>query len=269
MKCDLSIELLNGYLDGELDKEQKAEIEKHLKECEVCRKELEELRQLDEHVRTAEVEEPSREFIFNINRRVLEKIKKKSRFRLFRLSPVLVPVTVALLVFIILININQPVGFASLDDRILYVEVETKKDLDIEIPKAGFVREEVYAKGVVAKEKKALTAPTVPSMAKARDVEVFDHAKKGEARAFGTEAQDEIISTTVVQELQIPRDRIVRAIVDSNGKILKVATGNTIIPEKDTMLENRLQGQQLSPPTVAGRKTQLYVDLTQEKVTEK
>ena len=83
MKCDLSIELLNGYLDGELDKEHKAEIEKHLKECEVCRKELEELRQLDEHVRTVEIEEPSREFIFNINRRVLEKVKKKSRFRFF------------------------------------------------------------------------------------------------------------------------------------------------------------------------------------------
>jgi anti-sigma factor RsiW len=71
MKCDLSIELLSGYLDGELDKKQKAEIEKHLKECEVCRKELEELRQLDEHVRIAEVEEPSREFIFNINHQFL------------------------------------------------------------------------------------------------------------------------------------------------------------------------------------------------------
>ena len=71
MKCDLSIELLNGYLDGELDKKQKAEIEKHLKECEVCRKELEELRKLDENIRTAEIEETSREFIFNINHRVL------------------------------------------------------------------------------------------------------------------------------------------------------------------------------------------------------
>ncbi|MCK4251162.1 zf-HC2 domain-containing protein [candidate division WOR-3 bacterium] len=268
MKCDLRVELLSGYLDGELDKKQKAEIEKHLKECEACRKELEELRQLDEHVRTAEIEEPSREFIFNINRRVLEKVKKKPRFRLFRFSPILAPAAVALLVFVVLININRPVSFASLDERILYAEVEAKKELDIEIPKAGFAREEVYAKGVVVKEKKALTTSKVPTMAKARDVEVFDHAKKGEAGALGIEAQDEIISLTEVQELQIPRDRIVRAIVDSNGKILKVATGNTIIPERDTMLENRLQGQQLSPPLVKGKRTQLYIDLTQEKVTK-
>ena len=89
------------------------------------------------------------------------------------------------------------------------------------------------------------------------------------AEAEPPAVSDEVRERLSVEVLQIPADKVVRAIVDSTGKVVKVATGNSMIPEKDTMLENRLQGKQLSPPSVAGRRAQLYVDFTQKKETEK
>jgi hypothetical protein len=251
MKCDLPRELLSGYLDGELDREQKAEVEKHLRECERCRNELEELKQLDQQVRTLAIEEPSREFFFQLNRRIMQKVKKKPRSSLFRFSPILVPVAAAALVLIVLLNIQQPMRLVSLDDRILYAEVETKKDLDLQIPELGVVEETLEEKKVMAEGKARYSTATAK--------------REAVIEAEPPAMQDEAVGVLSVEALQIPMDKVVRAIVDSTGKIVKVATGNTIIPEKDTMLENRLQGQQLSPPTVAGRRAQLYVDFTQKE----
>lgn len=255
MKCDLPRELLSGYLDGELDSERKKQVEKHLKGCERCRHELAELRQLDQQVRTVEIEEPSREFIFSVNRRIMEKVKSKPRFSMFRLSPILVPVAVAALVLIVLINIQQPMRLASLDDRILYAEVEPRKDLDLQIPELGVVEKRSEGKEIRA-GKKALYRP---AMAKQEAV----------AEAKPPAVSDEVVEKLSAELSEIPADKVVRAIVDSTGRVVKVATGNSVIPERDTMLENRLQGQQLSPPTVAGRRAQLYVDFTQKKETEK
>jgi hypothetical protein len=251
MKCEVPRELLSGYLDGELDRKQKAELEKHLRECEQCRNELEELKRLDQQVRTSEIEEPSRDFFFQLNRRIMQKVKKKPRVSLFRLSPILVPVAAAALVLIVLLNIQQPTRLVSLDDRILYAEVETRKDLDLQIPELGVVEEIAREKGVVP-EGKVRYRPA----AKKREVVIA---------AEPPAVQDEAVGVLSVEALQIPADKIVRAIVDSTGRIVKVATGNTIIPEKDTLLENKLQGQQISPPTVAGRRAQLYVDFTQKQ----
>ncbi len=251
MKCSLPIELLSGYLDGELNKKQEAELKKHLKKCQRCRNELEELRQLDQYVKTLEIEEPSREFFFALNRRVMQKIKKKSKFFFFRFSQILVPVAVAALVLIVLVNIHQPTRLVSLNDRILYAEIEKTEDLDLQIPELGVVQKVLEEKEVAVVKKRT----HVLSAAKREDIEEAEPA----------EVKDEVVGVLSIEALQIPQDKVVRAIVDSTGKIVKVATGNTIIPEKDTMLENRLQGQQLSPPTVAGRRAQLYIDFTQKQ----
>lgn len=251
MKCDLPRELLSGYLDGELDRAQKEEVEQHLRECEKCRNELMELERLDQQVRTLEVEEPSREFFFQLNRRIMQQVKKKPKSELFRLSPILVPVAAAALVLIILFNIQQPMRLVSLDDRVLYAKVETKKDLDMRIPKLGIVEETTEEKEPMAEKKARYTAAP---------------AKREAVIAAEPPARhDEAIGVLSVEALQIPADKVVRAIVDSTGKIVKVATGNTIIPERDTMLENRLQGQQVSPPTVAGRRALLYIDFTRKE----
>jgi hypothetical protein len=78
---------------------------------------------------------------------------------------------------------------------------------------------------------------------------------------------DEYLKTMSLEQIAIPDDRVVRAIIDTDGVVVKVATGNTMLPERDTMLENRLQGQQLKPATVSGKKAQIYVDFTQTEET--
>jgi hypothetical protein len=272
MTCDVSGELLSGYLDGELDEKQKKELEEHLKTCQICRDELEELKKVDEYIRSLEVEEPSREFIFNLNHRIIARVKKKSWFPFFRFSPILVPATVAILVLIILVNIQQPSRLAGLDDRIIYVETERKRaelDFAVDLETAGKVAEKraVAAERVVAKKEK-MAAPSVPPISKAKGAIIREPEEMRDedlVRGGAGAVSGEFFSTVSMEELEIPKDRVVRAIIDTTGKVVKVATGNTIIPEKDTMLENRLQGQQLAPAVIRGRKTQLYVDLTQRK----
>jgi hypothetical protein len=88
-------------------------------------------------------------------------------------------------------------------------------------------------------EEKAAAAP----LAQTRDAEADQPHDLAEAEAIA-----------------IPTEGVVRAIIDSTGTVIKVATGHTRIPEKDTMLENTLSGQQLAPPLIAGRKKQVYVD---------
>jgi len=276
MKCREERELLSGYLDGELNDEQRRKVERHLAECASCKKELEELKQLDEYVRTVEIEEPTREFVFSLTRKVMQNVKKKPRFSFFRLTPMLVPITVAILVIIVLANIDQPGKFVSLDDRVIYAETETtKRDLDLHVPELSVTRrtpaEAPKDKRTILAEKKASVAapPSAPAVAKAKVSEEIGDKREAEGTAVSDaeERMEEISATDVeyVEELEIPRDIVVRAIVDSNGRILKVATGNSIVPEKDTVLENRLQGQQLKPPVIRGRRTQLYVDFTQKK----
>lgn len=250
MKCDIPIELLSGYLDGELDEKQMAVVEKHLKECQSCRQELEELKRVDGYVKTQEVEEPSRDFIFTLNRRVMERVRKKPRPFLVRLTPVFAPAAIAVLLLIILMNTVPRQRLIGMDSRILYADIKTEREEEI------FMAQPHAARAPKAKEKMyeeragvgAAPAGLLVSEAE-KKIEAVD-----EAMVYDFEVH--------VVQLDIPKDKVVRAIVDSTGKVLKVATGNTILPEKDTMLENRLEGQQLPPPTVAGRRTQLYVDFT-------
>lgn len=253
MKCDISIELLSGYLDGELDEKQKAVVEKHLRECQSCQNELEELKLLNEYIKVQEIEEPSREFFFGVNRRVMEKIIKKPRSFVMRWTPIFAPVAVALLVLVVVINTIPQKRFVGIDSRILYAEIKHEEEVELRKAKVYAPRAPVAKEKISEEGKGALAAPEILAISEA--------AKK-------PKVVDEAVITDLevsMDQLAIPRDRVIRAIVDSTGRVLKVATGNTIVPEKDTMLENRLEGQQLSPPTIAGRKTQVYVDLTPTK----
>ncbi|HEX7319217.1 MAG TPA: hypothetical protein VF399_02530, partial [bacterium] len=87
-------------------------------------------------------------------------------------------------------------------------------------------------------------------------------ADEVETMTAGTGGQG---APAAVAQLEVPKNQVVRAIVDSTGKIIKVVTGNTIVPEEDTILEKQLEGQQMAPPTVRGRRTQMYVDLSEPK----
>jgi hypothetical protein len=250
MSCDVSIELLSGYLDGELEDEQQVFIEKHLKQCHRCRNILRDLTLMDEQIRTQKFEEPSREFFFGVNRRIMDRIKKRKPFFIFRYTPVFVPAAVAILLFIVLINISQHERMIGINDKVLYAEITPRKELELQIPESKIADVKEERNKIIAKTGTRAgiseRTPTAPEVAKAATCD-----KAGELYTLDDEG-----------ELQVPRDRITRAIIDSTGRVIKVATGNSILPERDTVMENRLQGQQLNAPTIAGKKTQMYVDFT-------
>ena len=271
MKCDLPIELLSGYLDEELSKEELARVEKHLNQCAACRKELEELRQLDQNIKKAAAEEPSREFVFNLNRQVMEKIRKRRRFSLFRFAPVFVPVAVAILALIIVVNLPEASKPVGLDHQVLYREVEEWKEVTLEMPEVSSGREPAPKKGLIMKDAEFAKEPSPPVAAKSKTYRAAEEEISGGMGdgLYEKIDADEYLRTVSIEQIAIPDDRVVRAIVDTKGIVIKVATGNTIQPERDTMLENRLQGQQLKPATVSGKKAQIFVDLTQiEEPTE-
>ena len=54
-------ELISSYSDKELDREQRKRVEKHLEECEECRKEFEEMRKFEEVMSKMELKRPPKE----------------------------------------------------------------------------------------------------------------------------------------------------------------------------------------------------------------
>jgi anti-sigma factor RsiW len=251
MKCELSIELLSGYLDGELDDKQKAVVEKHLKECQSCRQELESLKHLNNYVKEQDIPQPSRDFVFTLNRRIMEKIRKKSRPLFIRLAPVYAPVFAAALVLIVVVHSISGQKRIGLESRVLYAETEPEKQVAVNMPEPRIVQPPRAEDKMAVGGKGLLAAPKTAAAERA--------ARKPEVD------EERMVSELEESIIEIPRDMVIRAIVDSTGKIVKVATGNTIVPEKDTMLENRLQGQHLSPPRIAGKRAQVYIDFTAEK----
>ena len=240
MKCDLPIELLSGYLDGELDDEQKMRVERHLKECPACQEELKALKQIDDHVRDRVYEEPSREFVFTLNRRVMDRVRVSPRQSLFRFFPVFAPVAAAAVILIVLINISPSTKIAQIDDRMVYQQVMPRPAVPVSIPEPKVTRVSVSKKRTaLANEEKTAAG----QLAQTRDAEA-----------------DELHELVETEAIPVPTEGVVRAIIDSTGTVIKVARGNSRIPEKDTMLENSLSGQQLAPPRIAGKKKQVYVD---------
>jgi uncharacterized Zn finger protein (UPF0148 family) len=247
MKCDLPIELLSGYLDGELDEQQKAQVEAHLKTCPVCQEELETLRQIDEHVRDRVYEEPSREFVFAINRRVMDKVRKTPRRSFFRLTPIFAPAAAALLILVILVKISPSKRIIDMTDRMIYQELEPRHEPVVSIPEPRITQVATVKKQAV-REDKEKAAPL--RLEESRRAEVEEIIGMDELKAMAK------------------REQVVRAIIDTSGKIIKVATGSTLIPETDTVLENQLSGQHVAPAVIAGKKQQIYLDFAAEEDKE-
>lgn len=247
MKCDLPVELLSGYLDGELDEQQKAQVEEHLKTCPACQEELAALRRMDEYVRDGVYEEPSREFVFTLNRRVMDRVRKAPRARFLKLTPIFAPAAAALLILIILINISPSKRIIGMTDQVAFQEIEPRPAPAVSIPEPTIATVTTSAKRAVRRD-----------AAKAAPIEALE-ARREEA--------DEYLARE--RPLGVVRsEQVVRAIIDTSGTIIKVATGNTLVPEKDTMLENQLSGQQMTPAVIAGKKQQIYLDFPAEESKE-
>jgi hypothetical protein len=247
MKCDLPVELLSGYLDGELDELQKTQVEAHLRTCPDCQEELEALRQIDVHVRDRVYEEPSREFVFTLNRHVMDKVRVAPRARLFKLTPIFAPAAAALLILIILINVSPSKRSIGMTDQVLYQEIEPRPEPTVSLPEPSIARVTTSKKHAALHDKEKAAPMRLE-------------------RATSTEA--EAISDLDELKASVPREQVVRAIVDTSGTIIKVATGNTLMPEKDSMLESQLSGKQVAPAVIAGRKQLMYLEVAAEEAKE-
>lgn len=254
MKCELPIELLSAYLDGELSEHEKARVEAHLKDCAACREQLSALERIDKGLGEGVYEEPSREFIFGLNRRVMERIRPAPRRRLFRFAPIFAPVAAVILILVVLIEISPSKRMVGVTDRIAYKKITARQQIQMSIPEP----EIAPAPEPVATMRMAKASEeTAPS----------EKLEEAPAAAGIAETSDEMADIDEAIMVVPARAQVVRAIIDTTGTIIKVATGNTLIPEKDTVLEKELAGQQLAPPTIEGKKKQVYFELapTQEK----
>ena len=247
MKCDLPIELLNGYLDGELDEHEKALVETHLKTCPSCQRELDLLKQIDGQLRTRTYEEPTREFTFALNQRVMDKIHTR-RLSFFRFTPVLAPVAAALLILIILMNTRASGRIAGITDRIEYKATQTHPVQLSSVPELGTKETPGAEKGITRAESEIKLAAKPAERSSARE-------------------EDEILMDKK-EAIPYAREQVVRAIIDTTGTIIKVATGNTLVPERDTMLEKQLAGRKVSAMGVTGGKQQVYLEVAAEPETE-
>lgn len=294
MRCKLSIEQFSAYLDNELDEKQRLLVENHLRECPECRAELEELKSCDRILKLREIEEPTNKFQLGFENRVLDKVRKKARPAWgWRLSPILVPVaSAALVIFVVLASREKAQPLVGVDELIPYSPTKTAHpDDDLSFaatPKADREKDEMsnrslQAEGLkegAAKKSEAVTeekspvtvsksaSPSLPAagLAAPPATTATPSPSAGKYRDEELLTGDGLARTQAkMAELNIPKNKVVRAIVDSTGRVVRVATGNTIQPEEDKQLEEQLEGQQLAPRSAAGQKQNLmYLDLTQQ-----
>jgi len=297
MRCDLSLELLNAYLDNELDEKQRLFVENHLRECPQCRVELEELQCGDNLLKQREIEEPTNRFHLGFENRVLDKVRQRARLPwVWRFSPILVPIaSAALIVVVVLANREKTQPLVGVGELIPYSPTKTARsdnDLSVatvpradrerveksdRVAEAGDLKDLHAKKAEVANEEKApatISKSSSPAVS-ATGVTVTTTAATPEP-STGKYRDEELMTgedlarnQAIMDELNIPKNKVVRAIVDSTGRVVKVATGNTIQPEEDKILEQQLEGQQLAPRSTAGRKQNLlYMDLTRPAETD-
>ncbi len=103
MKCNRVKLLLSSFQDNELTEKERAEIFLHLKKCEKCKHELEQLESLKKEIKNLNEFEP----IQNFTSLVMDKINRKKRFNIFSI-PSLVYSFTFILFFILGFLINVP-----------------------------------------------------------------------------------------------------------------------------------------------------------------
>lgn len=248
-KCNIPIELLSAYIDNELNAEEQKNIEEHLKSCSICGKIVEEFKEIDSRIREMEVEEPSQEFIFNLKRNVMERIGKRKKWLFWRYTPVLVPVAVAVFVIIIARSeiLSAPVGMKN---RVAYIQ--SSEEIGEEAELMDVVLPESYTPVVSKPRAQIQQVKSEPSYAKKTDI---DKATKEEI-ATSASAPD------LIQESEIEDGVVIRAIIDSTGRVINVAKGKSLLPEEDTTVSQLLKGKKLSPPKIQGKPTQMFVEFS-------
>uniref|UniRef100_A0A7C4TH11 Putative zinc-finger domain-containing protein n=1 Tax=candidate division WOR-3 bacterium TaxID=2052148 RepID=A0A7C4TH11_UNCW3 len=241
---DLPIELLSAYLDNELNEKDRNLVKEHLLVCRECAKKIEEFKTIDGYLKERKIPEPSSDFVFNLNKRVMASIKKSEHPHFLSWLSVLVP-AVAVFLFIILFY-EKPIKIVGMEYRVGWEEIKTEeKELAVEIslPKDG------------------VSKLTQTSYSQMRD----KLSSVGEEEKPMTEVSKMAGKEPPSEELKPSRKRIVRAIIDSTGQVVGVATGGSIAPKRDTLLENYLKGKYLARPSIKGKATKLFVEFSENE----
>jgi predicted anti-sigma-YlaC factor YlaD len=79
-------ELISLYIDGELDKDQKEKVEEHLKGCDECRKEFEEMSKFEEVMSKMELKEPPKETWQIYSNSVYNRLERRFGWILFSIG---------------------------------------------------------------------------------------------------------------------------------------------------------------------------------------
>ncbi|MGB9720771.1 MAG: anti-sigma factor family protein [bacterium] len=249
--CDFSIELLSAYIDNELNENDRQAVETHIKSCPVCQKIVEQFRVIDDSIRELEFEEPSGDFVFNLKKNVIDRLRKKKQPVIWKFLPIFLPVAAAAILVVLITGheeIEKPVGMKNRVEFSLALSqppAQTEK-IDVVIPKPGITPR---------------TRTVLPSAPRAT-AEKISADRQMEAE-YAKKEVPAMTSAGLAQERT--EQVVVRAIVDSTGRVLNVATGNTIIPEEDTTISRLLKGQQLAPPTIRGKPHQMFVEFVPEE----
>jgi len=88
MNCEQGEELINAYLDGELDERRRSELEQHLRSCPTCREELDRQRQFREDILS---QLPRFQAPGDLRTKVQAVIRQEQRSRSETLAPVRSP----------------------------------------------------------------------------------------------------------------------------------------------------------------------------------
>lgn len=100
MSCEERVEKISQYIDGELPKEEKEELQKHLLSCKICQKEMEKLRKAKEAVKALGFPEMSKEEREALLKRIEAKGVEKRKHK-WLISAAIIPVAAAFLFFLL------------------------------------------------------------------------------------------------------------------------------------------------------------------------
>jgi hypothetical protein len=101
MSCEERVEKISQYIDGELSKEEKEELEKHLLSCKACQKEMEKLKKAKEAVRALGFPEMSKEEGEALLKRIEEKGVRQRKYK-WLIPAAIIPIAAALLFFFLI-----------------------------------------------------------------------------------------------------------------------------------------------------------------------
>uniref|UniRef100_A0A7V3RG56 Zf-HC2 domain-containing protein n=1 Tax=candidate division WOR-3 bacterium TaxID=2052148 RepID=A0A7V3RG56_UNCW3 len=230
--CGISIETLNAYIDNELSAKERLSVEEHIKSCYFCQKAIEEIKGVDELIQKMDIEEPSGEFLYGLKNKVMERIERRKNLIFKRFLPILAPIGVGIILIIIIKSegLENPVG---MKERINYNLFEERKVTEV-IPSYEGVGPEASLKTESAQR---LRGPKIQ---------------------VSSETGLSIISEEGVSEKG--SEVVIRAIVDSTGRIISVARGSSIIPEQDTILNRRLKGRKVPISKVQNQPARIFVE---------